>query len=68
MYQNPYLIKFTITLTKIKSFLKKMSFQLVFKTDYSLGICLGILYLDIVSYLQHTPSPLQVQINKVPKL
>ena len=38
MYQNPYLIKFTITLTKIKNFLKKMSFQLVFKTDYSLGI------------------------------
>ena len=36
--QNPYLIKFTITLTKIKNFLKKMSFQLVFKTDYSLGI------------------------------
>ena len=68
MYQNPYLIKFTITLTKIKNFLKKMSFQLVFKTDYSLGICLGILYLDIVSHLQHTPSPLQVQINKVPKL
>ena len=25
-------------LTKVKNFLKKMSFQLVFKTDYGLGI------------------------------